>query len=383
MSDADLGEPPTLTRSDRDPAELRDRFATWLAERLGPDAAAVVDSLEAPTSNGMSSETLLVDATWTEDGVRTTHQLVARVAPPDTAVPVFPEYHLDRQHEVMRLVRELADVPVPRTYWVETDAAAIGAPFFVMERVDGQVPPDVMPYDMEGWVRESSPDERSTLVRTTVEVLGRIHAIDRAEERFGFLHPEGDTGGSPLRRHVEGQRRYYDWMRGEHRYPSVEAAFDWLEERWPSDEGEPVLSWGDARIGNVIYRDHRPVAVLDWEMAAVAPREVDLAWTIFMHRFFEDICTQFGMEGLPDMLRRSEVERLYAEQTGHEPQQMDWFLTYAALRHALVMARVGQRQVHFGEVEPKDDPEEMIMHISTLRAMVEGTYWDSLSPELR
>ena len=58
-------------------------------------------------------------------------------------------------------------------------------------------------------------------------------------------------------------------------------------------------------------------------------------------------------------------------------------LAYAALRHALVMARVGQRQVHFGEVEPKDDPEEMIMHISTLRAMVEGTYWDSLSPELR
>jgi len=382
MSDAaEVRETPTLTRSDRDPEELRARFGEWLTSRLGADADTVMELLKAPTSNGMSSETLLLDATWTEDGERATHQLVARVAPPPTAVPVFPEYHLDRQHEVMRLVRELADVPVPRTYWLETDPAPLGAPFFVMERIEGQVPPDVMPYDMDGWVRECTAEQRQALVRSTVEVIGRIHGIDRAEERFGFLDP--DRSASPLRAHVEGQRQYYDWIRGDDRYPSIEAAFEWLEERWPEDEGEAVLCWGDARIGNVMYRDHRPVAVLDWEMAAVAPREVDLAWTIFMHRFFEDICTQFGVDGLPDMLRRADVVALYAQETGHEPRDMDWYLTYAALRHALVMARVGQRQVHFGEAEPKDDPEDLIMHIPTLRAMVSGTYWEALPPELR
>ena len=44
-----------------------------------------------------------------------------------------------------------------------------------------------------------------------------------------------------------------------------------------------MLNWGDARVGNILYRDFAPIAVLDWEMATVGPREVDLAWMIFLH----------------------------------------------------------------------------------------------------
>ena len=64
-----------------------------------------------------------------------------------------------------------------------------------------------------------------------------------------------------------------------------------------------MLSWGDSRIGNMMYRDFAPVAVLDWEMAAVAPPEVDLAWMAFMHFFFESMLGKHGMSGLPDLLR--------------------------------------------------------------------------------
>ena len=42
----------------------------------------------------------------------------------------------------------------------------------------------------------------------------------------------------------------------------VERGFDWLDRHWPAYESEPVLSWGDSRIGNVIYRDFRPAALL-------------------------------------------------------------------------------------------------------------------------
>ena len=385
MSDApatpEVPETPTITRSDRDLDDTRERFASWLATTLGPDADAVVDTLEAPSANGMSSETLLVDASWTEHGVRATHRLVARVEPPATAVPVFPSYDLDRQFEVMRLVAEHTDVPVPRTYWLETDPAAIGAPFFVMERIDGQVPPDVMPYDMGSWVTEATPEERALLTRTTIEVIAGIHSIEDAASKFAFLDP--DRTSSPLRAHVDHQRGYYDWVRGDLRIPVVEAAFEWLEEHWPADEGDTVLSWGDSRIGNVMYRDCRPVAVLDWEMARLGPREIDLAWAIFLHRFFEDLCTDFGLDGLPDMLRRSDVAAIYESASGHAPRHLDWYLVYAALRHAVVMARVQIRQVHFGEVEPAEDPDQMVMHAPTLRRMLEGTYWSSLPPELR
>jgi aminoglycoside phosphotransferase (APT) family kinase protein len=136
-----------LQRSSRDPDQLRQRLEGWLATKLPPDAAPVVGSLEGTSANGMSSETLLFDAEWARDGVRRPHRLVARVAPDLADVPVFPSYDLDRQYRAIGLVDQLTSVPVPPVWWSEPDPEPLGAPFFVMGRIDGQVPPDVMPYN--------------------------------------------------------------------------------------------------------------------------------------------------------------------------------------------------------------------------------------------
>lgn len=144
---------------------------------------------------------------------------------------------------------------------------------------------------------------------------------------------------------------------------------------WPRDPGTPVLNWGDARIGNVVYDGFEPAAVLDWEMADLAPREVDLGWTVYLHRFFHDLTVAFGQQGLPDFLRRDRVEARYAQLTGHTPRDMDFHTLYAALRHAIVMLRVAYRQVHFGEADVPADPDTLILHHGSLRAMVQGSYW--------
>jgi aminoglycoside phosphotransferase (APT) family kinase protein len=60
-----------------------------------------------------------------------------------------------------------------------------------------------------------------------------------------------------------------------------------------------VLNWGDACIGNVVHDGFDPVAVLDWEMAALAPREVDLCWTVYPHRFFHDLTVASGSADCP------------------------------------------------------------------------------------
>ena len=52
----------------------------------------------------------------------------------------------------------------------------------------------------------------------------------------------------------------------------------WLRGRQPRDDGPPRPCWGDARIGNMIFRDGRCVAVLDWEMATLGPPQMDLGW---------------------------------------------------------------------------------------------------------
>ena len=277
----------------------------------------------------------------------------------------------------MQLVATETDVPVPRPLWLEPDAAAIGAPFFVMERVDGRVPPDLMPYTFgDNWLFDATRDEQATLQQSSIEALASLHALERRRRRLAFLaldRPEPTALG----RHLGETAAYYEWVIGDGpRIPILERSLAWLADNLPADEGPPVLSWGDARIGNVLYRDFAPVGVLDWEMAGMAPREVDLAWMIFLHRFFEDLVDSTRRRpGMPHFMRIDDVAGTYAELTGHEPRHLDWHTMYAALRHGVVMARVTQRSIHFGQAEMPDDPDELVMHRDTLEQMLAGTYW--------
>lgn len=360
---------PRPRTTTRDPEELTHRLTAWLAARL-PGAKAV--DVTVPATNGLSSETLLFDVEHPEPPLRA---CALRLAADPSAYTVFPVYDMNRQYRTMQVVARFSDLPVPRVQWLEEDPGPLGAAFFVMERVAGRVPPDVMPYTYEGnWLHSASAAEREHLEASTVRLLAHLHdQVPPTEAEFLALPGDGDA----LRRHVNAQRAYYDWVvDGLARSPLIEQAFDRLEELWPRDPGPPVVNWGDARIGNVIYDGFDPVAVLDWEMAALAPREVDLGWTVYLHRFFQDLTVAFGQRGLPDFLRRDRIEARYADLTGHTPHDMDFFTLYAALRHAIVMLRIAYRQAHFGEVAVPADPDMLILHHGSLRAMVQGSYWD-------
>jgi aminoglycoside phosphotransferase (APT) family kinase protein len=372
--DASAARPDAASR---DPEDTRVRLQEWLATVLPEGSDPVVESVTVPESNGMSSVTVLFDASWTADGGRDRHELVARIEPEETSVPVFETYDFDLQYRVMAKVAELSDVPVPAVHWLEEDPAPIGAPFFIMSRADGLVPPDVMPYNFgDSWVYDATPEQQRRLEESTIDALVGLHGIEQPEVHFDFLEMqvEGDTA---LRRHVNAQRAYYEWVVSDgNRSPLIERTFEWMDEHWPEDDTDAVLSWGDARIGNTMYRDFEPVAVLDWEMAALAPREVDLAWMIFLHRFFEDIASVMELPGMPEFLHRERMVELYEQRSGYAPRDMDFFSVYAALRHAVVMSQVQRRAIAFGQAEMPADIDDLIMHRATLEEMLEGSYWD-------
>jgi aminoglycoside phosphotransferase (APT) family kinase protein len=355
-----------VTVATRDLADTRDRLQRWLVDRFPPGSAPVVSDLDAPAANGMSSETLLFDVTWSNEGEVQSTSLVARVAPDPANVPVFPVYDMEAQFRVLQIVHEVATVPVPKVQWCEPDPEPLGTPFFVMDRVEGIVPPDVMPYNMGSWVTEASLEERRRMQDASVDVVARIHAIDRPTERFDFL------GGGSLRQLLDDQRAYYRWVAGGLRSPLIERAFAWLEDHWPADEGPTVLCWGDSRIGNIMYRDFEPVAVFDWEMATLGPPEVDLAWFVFLHEFFEDIAQRYGVGGLPDFLQTADVVARYETVSGCTPRDVDWYRTYAALRHAIIMSQTARRSIHFGEAEQPDDIDDLIHHRALLERMITG-----------
>jgi aminoglycoside phosphotransferase (APT) family kinase protein len=363
-------------RSSRDRDELAARLGAWLAATLPEGAEPRIHGLEGTSANGMSSETLLFDASWTEDGAPCHHRLVARVAPGADDVPVFPRYDLPSQFAAIRLVGELTDVPVPTVWWCEPDPGALGAPFFVMSRVDGRVPPDIMPYNFgDSWLYDADPADQRHLQDTTVDVLARLHAVDRPAERFSFLVPQ-TSGATPLRRRVGLTRDWYEFAAADgFASPLVEHGFTWLDDHWPADEGEAVLSWGDSRIGNMMFDGFDPVAVLDWEMAGIGPRELDVAWLVYGHRIFEDLAGQMGLGGMPDFLRLDDVAAAYERLTGHTPRDLTWYGTYAALQYAIVFLRTGARSVHFGEVERPASADDLIMNRDPLERMLAGTYW--------
>jgi aminoglycoside phosphotransferase (APT) family kinase protein len=378
VSSADAPRPRTSTR-DRD--DLHRRLVAWLRTKVSEPQ---VSELVVPESNGMSSETLLFESTWRAPGdtgsagATVTQACAARLVPDPDAVPVFPVYDLERQFRVMRLVGERTPVPVPRTLWLELDAAAIGSPFFVMERVDGVVPPDIMPYPFGSWLSEAPRADQERLQDASVRVLAQLHDADVTTGDIAFLELDR-PGDSALRRHLAEQRSYYEWVVADGaRSPLIERTFAWLEDHWPADEGASVISWGDSRIGNMMFRDFEPVAVLDWEMAAVGPREIDIGWMVYLHRFLDDIALQAGLPGMPDFMRLEDVAGAYERHCGHRPRHLDFYTMYAALRHAIVMSRVARRQVLFGEITMPEDPDDMIMHRPTLEQMLEGTYWERL-----
>lgn len=362
-----------LQRSSRDVSTLPGVMSRWLATVLPGGATPEVTVESGVDSTGMSSETIILTARWCQDGRQIEQKLVTRVAPAAEDVQVFPTYRLDHQFEVIRKVGQLTDVPVPPVRWLESTGDVLGTPYFVMDYVDGEVPPDVMPYTFgNNWFADAPAERQRELQDATVGVLAKLHAIPGAAEEFGFL-AEGSAGDTALRRHFNWVRSWYDFAVPDiGRSPLLERTFEWLEAHWPAGAAaaEPVLLWGDARVGNVLYRDFRPVAVLDWEMVTLGPRELDVAWMIYAHMVFQELTGLAGLPGLPEVMREDDVRATYRRLTGVELGDLNWFYVYSGVMWACVFMRTGARRVHFGETEKPDDVESLFYHAGLMRRLI-------------
>ncbi|HEY9305823.1 MAG TPA: phosphotransferase family protein [Mycobacterium sp.] len=361
-----------LQRSSRDVTTLPAVMSQWLSTVLPGGATPQVTVESGIDSTGMSSETIIFSASWEQDGRPVTQKLVARVAPTAADVQVFPTYRLDHQFDVIRKVGELTDVPVPQVRWLEPTGDVLGTPFFLMDYVEGEVPPDVMPYTFGGnWFADAAAERQRELQDATVEVLAKLHSIPNAESTFGFL--SDGPGDTALRRHFNWVRSWYDFAVPDiGPSPLLEQTFEWLEANWPAeaDARKPVLLWGDARVGNVLYRDYQPVAVLDWEMVTLGPRELDVAWMIFAHMVFQELAGLATLPGLPEVMREEDVRATYQRLTGTEIGDLHWFYVYSGVMWAVVFMRTGARRVHFGETEKPESVESLFYHAGLLKRLI-------------
>ncbi len=333
----------------RDLDAVHATLTAWLGRRLTGAHDLRVSALRAPKA-GVSNETFLFDVAYRDASGPCQERLVARLEPRDFLV--FPEYDLARQYEVMARLAG-SGVPVPRVRWLETDPAVLGGAFYVMDAVDGDVPSEVPSYHLFGWVHEATPERRRRVWWSGIEMLARIHALDWRACGLEFLGAPG-PGRDAVERQLDYWERYLALVRSEGpAQPTLDAALAWLRANAFAPR-RVALCWGDSRLPNLMYRDDRVVAVLDWEMAFLGDPEADLAWWCFLDWANNEGYGGPHLDGIPG---KDETLARYAELTGHPVEHAHWNEVFAAVRYGVILARVAIRMRAIGASLPAADWE--------------------------
>ena len=245
--------------SHRDPLVVGAALAAWVATRTGAQEVRVVKA-EHP-SIGYSSETVLVDLASTGDGGEHIDALVVRLAPPTAGT--FRDYDL-RQQTIAQLAAAATGVAIATPELV-ADSEWLGAPFVVMPRVQGHIIGETALHDP--WLNSLSEHQRAQVHEAFVATVALTHRADLAAAA-GV--PQRDNAAE-----IDFWADYLDWSSGGAPLAALVDALDWCRAHRPATESEPVLLWGDVRLGNVIFGDDlAPRAVLDWDMASIGARSM-------------------------------------------------------------------------------------------------------------
>ncbi len=370
----------------RDAESTRIKLQDWLGAHL--DGATDIEIVVAGANevSGFSSDTIIFDATYTSAGtiagIVHTQGYVVRAAP--FGVAVFEEYEIGLQFSVIKALGEHTDIPVPKALWYEPDTTVLGAPFMVMEKLEGRVPSDNPPYtlppeflppdmELDLWVARATPDQQRTMWLDGIDTLAKIAKVDwRAlglddldRSQYGPIGPEQLFGY---------QRHYYQWAM---RKPvaCIDHAWEWLEANRPNDQHLYGFSWGDSRLGNLMFDDDFTVkAVFDWEMVRICNPEFDLAWYLWFDKHFTEA---IGLPRLPGFPSDEECIERWETAVGRKAEHLEFYTVFTMVWFAEIMARVAQSNEAHGTAT-----EELIaMETNNLATQMLAKHFGLPAPE--
>ncbi|MFF1834810.1 phosphotransferase family protein [Streptomyces sp. NPDC058231] len=279
---------------------------------------------------GQSGDILIFDVKWEQTEIPREDAFVMKRQPPSDGI--FLEADVLDEYRTLRALAGTG-VPVPKVIGAEEDPAVLGARFFVMARVPGTVPTGKPSIHTAGWLPTLTAAERHHVWGSALDALAAVHRTDwrnaltflpGADEALQAGEPGHRAAGRrALAAHVGRLGRWYRWATQGRPFPVTDAAWEYLQARLPEVRGsEPVLLWGDARPGNMIFgADLSAAAVIDWEVAAIGPAEIDVAhWLVF-----DEFATPEGVARLPGFPGREEILDRYARVSGRTPYCLDYF----------------------------------------------------------
>lgn len=253
--------------------------------------------------------------------------------------PVPPKAH-DMEREAALLDKVHAVYPLaPRPYLVCHEPDVLGVPFYIMERKRGIVIDDRFPDGMD-----PIPDLCRRLSETVIETLAHLHAVDwRAVGLADFGHPEGF-----LPRQVQGWIERYARAKTEE-IAELAPLVRWLEDHVPASP-EPAIIHNDFKLNNILLDPAdltRVTGVLDWEMTTIGDPLFDLAVSLSYWIDPDDPAELLGVQPtvttLPGFLSRRAMMGLYAERTGRDLGAMDFYMTFAYFKLAVIIQQIYAR----------------------------------------
>jgi aminoglycoside phosphotransferase (APT) family kinase protein len=316
-----------VTESDSGPGIDVHRLATWM------DDAALPGKGESLTARFLSGGTQNVIYELTRGDERCVIRMPPPGAPPDRDKGILREW---------RIIEALDGTEVPHTeaIGVCADSSVLGRPFYLMGFVDGWSPMDTHGRWPEPF--DTDPSTRPGLSYQLAEGIALLSKVDwQAKGLQDLGRPEGFH-----ERQVDRWTSFFERIKARE-VDGLDVATDWLRAHRPLDF-VPGLMHGDYQFANVMYRHGAPAqlaAIVDWEMGTVGDPKLDLGWMVqsWPQDTSSEEAADSGYVDMRGMPSRDQVVAHYAEVSGRQVDDLDYYLVLAKWKLAIVLEQGFQR----------------------------------------
>jgi aminoglycoside phosphotransferase (APT) family kinase protein len=255
-------------------------------------------------------------------------------------------HDMGREHRVVSALAGTS-VPVAPVVGFCEDESVNGAPFYVMEFVEGPI--------LRGLAEAGAfPDEadRRAIGERVVDTLVEIHAVDPDAVGLGELGRKDDYVARQLHR-WQGQ-----WEKSKTReLPAIDAVHERLAARIP-EQGPATIVHGDYRLDNMILTPTGEVAaVVDWELCTLGDPLADVGLLmVYWPEAGEGETLALGQPATlaPGFPKREQLKARYAERSGRDLSQLDFFVALGYWKLAIILEGVYARYAAgaYGKVDP-------------------------------
>lgn len=314
------------------------RLRAWLSSTLGTDEDVTTRLLTGGRSNPTFALTVGSES-W----------ILRR---PPFGLVLETAHDMGREYRVMAALVDTG-VPVPRMIAFCDDSEVIGAPFYLMEKLEG------ITIGSRAEAESLTPDERSALAETFIRTVAALHSVDPDSVGLGDLgRPDGY-----LERQLRRWGRQWEQAHSRER-PAVHEVLRALEATMPVSD-LPGIVHGDVKLDNLMVDAQAPgtaLGLLDWEMSTLGDTlaDVGLLWAMWDDSSRPHHPLTQGITDLPGFPSADDAVQMYARQRGIEIETIRWYAALADIKLAIILEQIHMRRTASGSSSGVDDVGAMV-----------------------